>query len=39
MESHRYAAATATAYAKELLLYVSAEETSQEKPVQQILGT
>jgi nucleoside phosphorylase len=36
---HRYAAATAAAYAKELLLYVSAEETSQERPVQQILGT
>lgn len=36
---HRYAAATAAAYAKELLLHVSAEETSQEKPVQQILGT
>ncbi|KAJ9659404.1 hypothetical protein H2198_003133 [Neophaeococcomyces mojaviensis] len=34
----RYGAATAAAYAKELLLHASIEETSQEKPVQQILG-
>jgi nucleoside phosphorylase len=35
---HRYAAATAAAYAKELLMYVSAEQTDKEKPAQQILG-
>jgi nucleoside phosphorylase len=34
-----YAAATAAAFAKELLLYISAEEASHEKPVQKILGT
>jgi nucleoside phosphorylase len=35
---HKYAATTAAAYAKELLLYVSAEQTSNEKPINQILG-
>lgn len=35
---HRYAAANAAAYAKELLLYVSVEQTEKEKPAQQILG-
>jgi nucleoside phosphorylase len=35
----RFAAATAAAYAKELLLYVSPDETSQEKPIQEILCT
>jgi len=38
-DGHWYAAATAAGYAKELLLSVSAEQTSQEKPVQLILGT
>lgn len=33
---HRYAAATASAFAKELLQYVSVEETVREKAVQQI---
>ena len=35
---HKYAAATAAAYAKELLQFVSAGQTSQEKPIQEILG-
>jgi nucleoside phosphorylase len=34
----KYAAATAAAYAKELLLYVSADQTSREPPVLQVLG-
>jgi nucleoside phosphorylase len=35
---HKYAAITAAAYTKELLLYVSAEQTSNEKPINQVLG-
>ncbi|KAF7510248.1 hypothetical protein GJ744_006944 [Endocarpon pusillum] len=34
---HKYATATAAAYAKEFLLYVSAEQTSNEKPINQVL--
>ncbi|ERF68823.1 hypothetical protein EPUS_06267 [Endocarpon pusillum Z07020] len=34
---HRYAAATAAVYAKELLIYVSAEQISNEKPINQVL--
>lgn len=36
---HEYAAATAAAYAKELLFFVSAERTKQEKPAPELLGT
>lgn len=35
---HRYAATTAAAYAKELLLHVSTEQTSQAIPILQVLG-
>jgi nucleoside phosphorylase len=35
---HKYAATTAAAYTKELLLYVSTEQTSSEKPIDQVLG-
>jgi nucleoside phosphorylase len=35
---HPYAAMTAAAYAKELLLYVSPTQASQEKPIQQVIG-
>jgi nucleoside phosphorylase len=35
---HKYAATTAAAYTKELLLYVSADQTSNEKPINQVLG-
>jgi hypothetical protein len=34
----KYAALTAAAYAKELLAYISPEQTSREKPIQEILG-
>lgn len=33
---HKYAAATASAFAKELLRYISAEQTVHEKTIQQI---
>jgi nucleoside phosphorylase len=35
---HKYAAATAAAYAKELLFHVSVAQTCHEKPIQQVLG-
>lgn len=35
---HRYAAATAAAYAKELLLHVSSQQTALEKPITAVLG-
>lgn len=35
---HKYAAATAAAFAKEFLLYVSPEMANHEKPIQQIMG-
>jgi nucleoside phosphorylase len=34
----RYAAATAAAYAKELLIYVSTEQARDERPILQVLG-
>jgi nucleoside phosphorylase len=34
----RYAAATAAAYAKELLIYVSTEQARGERPILQVLG-
>jgi nucleoside phosphorylase len=34
----KYAALTAAAYAKELLLYISPEQTRREKPVQEVIG-
>jgi nucleoside phosphorylase len=37
-EWHKYAACTAAAYAKELLLHVSAEQTRHEESITQILG-
>jgi nucleoside phosphorylase len=35
---HKYAAVTAAAYAKELLLYISPEQARHEKPIQQVVG-
>lgn len=35
---HKYAATTAAAYTKDLLSYISAEQTSSEKPIDQVLG-
>ncbi|KIV82741.1 hypothetical protein PV11_04825 [Exophiala sideris] len=35
---HRYAAATAAAFAKELLLYVSSDMANNEKPIREVMG-
>ena len=35
---HKYASATAAAFTKELLLHVSSEKTTHEKPIEQGLG-